>query len=515
MGPLVIDAPSTRGACLLLGGLIVGAATLALLIVNFRWSYLVACLAFWAFLYLVLVAKAFDMALVAYLASLLYVQILIRGELEIHGITVGFSEIVLLVLGFAYTLGRGTRRFGLLPRNRAIRHFTCIYGVYAAFMLVSLFYHLEPLDAARVWITFVLETYVVFCMAAYLFTHEDSLRRFVVCLLLFSAIFAFDESGKILAGRPLLPTRYEHLEAYGEEYSKAGLTAPQIYPLLGWPARSAAFMIAFLPLALLPWMGFGGPRLRVLGVLCVAAMVLNLVVLRDRGGWIGAVASLSLMGYFTRRRGLLVSAYAVVGCAVILSVLLGVVTPTVPAGSLADWARELARTERPAIWLNILRALPTVPPIVGIGWSADLFDSFMLSNASVGYGQYGATWRLIHTGFRHPHNSYLQVLLYAGFPAFVAYLAAVAYAYFTILGSLRAHRDSLRSLVAAAIAAGGVAILVESIADLTLWHPVFAAIFWMLTGAAFGLGTRPRISAAEAAGSGDTGLLARVRETSI
>lgn len=491
---LELGRPDLRTAAAVAATVAVGSG-LAYVAVNLRWSYLVACLTFGAFLYLVFVAKALDLALVAYLASLLYVQVLIRGELEIYGIAIGFSEVVLLILVLGYFLHRRITRRADITKASSLRRFNWIYGLYAASMFVSLFYHLDAFQASRIWVTFVLEPYVAFCIAAALFTQDQSARRFLIGLLVFAAFFAFDESAKILLGQGFITIRYPEAEAFGAELVKVGLTASGILPLLRWPGRSGAFMIALLPTAVLLFLKGEDWRLRVVALAVVSSMVLNLLVLRDRGSWVGCLVSLAAIALLSRRSKGLLLLYTLMASVVLLSILLGIITPIASSGGVTEWAQRLADTERMTIWTNIWRGVPSVSPLVGIGWSADLFDSFMIRNATIGSGRYGERWTQIYLGFRHPHNSYLQLLLYAGFPAFITFLMALAYVYTKVIRTLRGRHDTFAHTALLAVSAGALAVSVEAIADLTLWHLVLAGIFWVLMGAAFGLAGRTHVEA--------------------
>jgi len=322
--------------------LIVCAFGLACVVSYLRWIYLMGIMGAAGFLYLTLILRRFEIALVAHLAGLLIIVDALTGSWPFYGTSIYYSDFILVALLLTFLApGRyRDRGYAEVPNHEQSDHLVRLFLIiYVISFLASTIVHGLPMDV-RSWISFALEGYILFNLTVRILRDGNRLRSFAIALLLFGLVISLNENSKALGYPGFIRWRWDSTYSVlsGAESNKVGLVANIFAPAMGWPSRAGAFFISLLPLATRYALQKGRAVLRALSAIMVLSLILNLIALRDRGSWLACGLSLFFLTLFSSRRRQYVMAIATAGSLASLAlVLTGRLGYAGGYASLGDW----------------------------------------------------------------------------------------------------------------------------------------------------------------------------------
>ncbi len=465
--------------------LFVCALGLAYVIHYLQWIYFVSIGCAAGFLYLTLVLRRLEIALVAHLAGLFIVVDAFMGSWPFCGTSIHYSDFILIALLLTFLIsGRDRDRIdSKAPSREQSAYLINLFLVgYAISSFASSIVHGLSIDV-RNWISFALEGPVLFSLTVWILKDGNRLRPFAIALLLFGLMISLNENSKVFGGSGFIQWRWDstYSALSGMEASKMGLIGITFAPAMGWPSRVSAFFISLLPLAISYALQNRGTVLRVLSAITVLSVLLNVIALRDRGSWLACGLSLFLLTLFSSRW----CQYAlVIVSAGLLSILALILTGRmVYAGgyvSLGDWlVSNFASDVRLQILRGIFPALRHLP-LFGLGWTPYIWNTLFYA-----YGSEVTLYefRLGRAYLTQPHNSYLQLLFATGLLPTLFLISFMAYVWWKAIRVLVKSDDYETRRVLLAALSGTIALCGEAFFANTLWHNVLNALFWMLMGA--------------------------------
>jgi putative inorganic carbon (hco3(-)) transporter len=256
------------------------------------------------------------------------------------------------------------------------------------------------------------------------------------------------------------------------------LPGGRVFSSIGQANALAAYLVLTIPVSAALLLG-GRLWRRVVALLVLAAAVAALVLTRSRGGFLGLVAALGVLGvsWWALLRGPRRPARRVVAMAVI-GVTLVIVAASTSALSRVSLDDASIRFHSDA-W-RVAAQVAVEHPVLGTGPETfpDVFPRY--SHAVLPPERAAAL-----DAFRveSPHNVYLAIAAGSGIPALIAYLGILVGAIFTVARAARNAGGELRvALVAVLAAAAG-----HLVTDAFMTAEVTSSwLFWVLLGAALG-----------------------------
>ena len=242
------------------------------------------------------------------------------------------------------------------------------------------------------------------------------------------------------------------------------------------PNYLGAFVVLVFPAAFVFMLNEKTKRLKLAAVIGLLALVFSLVETQSRGPLLGfAIATCLLLlgpaGGMSRGRRL--------GVGFALAGLLFLMMPGFYSHAIGrfdeideELTTEHART-RQTIWLYTQRVIAD-HPMLGIGFGEKQFISTMKD--------YGFEEDYGEQSLDNPHNSYLQMTVYAGIPALLCFVFA------NLVLLLRAARSVARGIdggtthIAFGLAIGIAGFLTVIYPDMHMFTQTVAPVFWVFFG---------------------------------
>lgn len=474
---------------------------LGYVILHLRWTYLVGFLSAAGLLYLTVVLRRFEIALVIQLAISLVIVDALLGWWDFYGTWISCFDFALVALLLTFiavercgnkadSVGSTQQRTGLF-----LKLFLTGYAI--SFFLSSIACG-QPVDI-RSWVNFALQGYVLFALTAQILRNENRLHSFAIALLLFGLLISLNENGKVFGFPGFIPWRWasRYVELGSKDITKMGLTTKLFAPAMGWPSRAACFFISFLPLAIAYALQEKRRVLRMIAAITAISLLLNIIALRDRGSWAAAILSLFVLAFFISHRRRFLITITIVGISAFLTLFFaGRLTFESSISSVREWVGEFFAS---GLRLRVLQGVPLVlphVPLFGLGWAPYAWTSLYSMHAPSKY-----------VYMTQPHNSYLQLLFTAGPLPLISLTAFMVCLGWKTVTALRKREDDESRTILVAILAGVMALSAESLFDNSLWIGPLNALFWVYTGTMVAI-------ASSAVGSGWTRLVASDKDRS-
>ena len=441
-----------------------------------------------------------EVGIVCCLAAALFLELVLLGTWSLgYGIIAGASDMVLIALWIVYLfqIGSAVAKQSLRSTNLAELAFAlfalCLLGT-----ALSAQYPSSKTNPAYAHVYyFGLRGLAIFALTWRVLSASDThhIRLFIIALLCLAVFISLNENANVIIGKSLLHVRgvpenvwWAKVTQGTEKVSRVGLTGHYFVPFGADPRVASLCMAIFLALALGMLLSPTEPVIsRIFYGLCAASILFNLILYTTliRASLAGALVAVTVILFYQHhrwRRILLLGG--------MLSVVIGLLTYFGVIGIGAQvrdpaWLLSaLMGSDRWAIWLNTFEALPYFPLWFGIGiHNNDLFATFLLRYGTHRYPTFAGV------AYATPHSAYLQILVGAGAPAFVAFAAALIYVCrqsFLALGMGTAtgglNRQSLVACVAACLAIAAMAAI-----DQTILYREINLLFCMILGATLGL----------------------------
>ncbi len=465
---------------------------LAFAVVRLRWTYVVGIAFAVGVLYVLIILKRFEVVLVGVFAAALIVEDAFRGGVQAGTFEIGYREFVLAALLLVYlwdsqrmSRGAGSRA----TRSSANRVASSLFGLYITCFFFSAVLTDEFLTGLRVWITLALEAFVVFWLTRNMLRSRERQNYFVPSIMALMTLVSINENAKMLLGLTFIPYRYPDLNVQ-VTYAQFGLTSVRVLPVLTQAPFAGALMTSFFPLALALALREPLGWRRGFYLLTSASLAFNIVFYLDRGTWLACILSLLALAVLRTSRAKVWLLCGIVLACVCLGVL--VVGPRVEGMSWMFSGRSdsdtIFQSVRLIMWAKVLEALPHLP-LFGVGWGDVGWNTLLgrystLSYPSM-YGQGPFYWT-------QPHNSYLHLLLAAGFPAFACFAGLISLTIVVGLRRLGSRTDAPERGVLLGFFAGLMGLLAESAVDMTLWLTPINVLLWTLVGAVWALSESSR-----------------------
>jgi O-antigen ligase len=262
------------------------------------------------------------------------------------------------------------------------------------------------------------------------------------------------------------------------------LPGGRVFSSIGQANALAAYLVLTIPVSAALLLG-SRPRVRAIPLLVVAVTVAALVLTRSRGGFLGLVAALAVLGVGwwsllrapTRRARRAVAAVAVGVTLVVVAV---------SAGALSRVSLDDASIRFHADAWRVAAQVAVEHPVLGTGPETfpDVFPRYSQDVLPPDRAAALDAFRV-----ESPHNVYLAIAAGSGMPALMAYLGILAGALFVVARAARnADRELRVGLVAVLAAAAG-----HVVTDAFMTAEVTSSwLFWVLLGAALGsISSRP------------------------
>jgi len=431
------------------------------------------------------VKKDFAVGLALYLALVLVVDSYLISGIFVPGMPKGsikFSEVCALFLMLSRPAKPQTSIMRLLVVGLVATYFTLLFASVfrSEFVLSGLF-------EFRRW---MIPQIVAFVVASRGFNGPQDYQRFFLCLTaLFLMIAAFTFYDLFFERVILKSVMLDH----GIYWFNRGKN--RFGSFFMNPNYLGAFIVLVFPAAFV-WTALE-KRHRVYAWVGLLALIFSLVETQSRGAVLAFGIALLLLvvgpaGDLTRRRRI---AFLVVGAIAFGVFMPGGYTKALKRFDTVSMEMETAEgRSRKTTWEYTMRMIGN-HPVAGIGFGEKQFILFM---KDYGFeGEFGAE------ALDAPHNSYLQVGVYAGVPALLALLL------FNVLVLARAmlraifSKASHETATGFGLAVGSLGFLACIFTDLQLFTPHVGATYFVFQGLLLSLVTKPiEATVAEPAWSG-------------
>lgn len=220
-------------------------------------------------------------------------------------------------------------------------------------------------------------------------------------------------------------------------------------------------------------LGGHGRRLRSLGVISFAFLLVVLLLLQSRGALFALAAGLGVWATLNRR-WVLPLIPLVILAALALNNLNGGPPPAQLIYGKIGTPTGGTLIERQALWTQAV-LLIRESPLIGIGLGA-----YPRVAPYAPFYPVGASGLI----FTHAHNLFLQIALDTGIIGLAAFLVMVLFALFA---ALRAYSARIERSLAIGLVAAIIVVLVHGLGDTIMWEAKSIVVLWTLFGMAMGL----------------------------
>jgi len=318
---------------------------------------------------------------------------------------------------------------------------------------------------------------------------KDFKRTKQFVLLLFSLLFLISLEISIRQWLNFELIEVQHgLDYYVEQ--RFGIHSQRYTALFSGIEGDAFLMVIALSLGVGIILNNSSKLLKIACAIALIPVVKIIVSSLDRTAWsTGILILLSWCFYsfrFSNRQivRLIIVILTVIIC---LSLLL---IPEIIKGDLSDFFYDFFRSDRYKLWYSTIKALPDFP-VLGIGYHNGEKFSFTLSQANPSvtyilplYGHYGQ--------YDDPHNSYLEIMTFAGVPTFIVFMLFLVRVFY--IGHKVLHLEQVQNtrLTILTIYIALFALCVFSFFKKHLWLWPVNLLFWMLSGIVVGFKSHPQ-----------------------
>jgi len=341
----------------------------------------------------------------------------------------------------------------LFPRN----FLSLPIAIYAAAMLVSVFFSSAPVISIRHFVFKTTEYLLLFFIASQI-RDPRALRNILIAFVFSVCLVSIDGIQQYFSGFDFLRHRTKVIA----ERINGSFTTPNDF---------ANYLVAILPLvAALSFIKFKRKWLRLfLGGLSIA-LVLCLVLSATRAAWI-AVALVLPMALLFRQWKLFLSGVLVLGLIAYLMPHLSQFAEFRITHFLS--AHESGYFHRGLLWKMAVDMLAQKPLFgQGLGTFMFNFEKFKPAN-------YPPTWEISYA-----HNCFLQMAAETGMFGLLTFVAAVSTLFYTALSRARSMARNNLYYIISGLWLGIFAYLVDSFFDTGLYSLPLAVLFWLMMGLA-------------------------------
>jgi O-antigen ligase len=420
------------------------------------------CLLLWA-IWQTVVRKDIAVGLGLYLGVLIIVDGFLNTSLFLPGLQQGsvrYSEICA-----AFMLG--SRPAGS-ERSTPYRAVCLVVGVYFVALLLSAFRASPVMTGIADFRMRIVPQILAFAIAKRGLQSPDSLRRFLFCMTAISLAIGLFVFWDLFFDRWLIASEMLNKPEYWVNRKQGRYGSLFLNPnLLG------AYAVLLFPSIFVWTLGEKG-KARMFGAVGLMALVFSLVETQSRGPLLAMGIVLLLLvigpaGEMTRRRR--------IGVFLPFAALLIVLMPGFFEHASERFDRvdvemssDSART-RHTIWNYTQRAIAD-NPLLGIGFGEKQFVSVIKE-------VYGFEREYGEESLDNPHNSYLQMTVYAGFPALITFVVANALLLFAGLRASIQTRLGPQTHLLFGITVGIAGFLTACYPDMHMFTQTLAPVYWV------------------------------------
>jgi hypothetical protein len=308
-------------------------------------------------------------------------------------------------------------------------------------------------------------------------THQDY-RRFRLCLMLLAVMLGVFVFWDMFFDRIWLKSEMLGKPEYWTNRSHGRFGGMFLNPnLLG------AFTVLAFPPLFVGTLNDSSLRAKLFGALACMSLVFCLVETQSRGPLLafGIVLCLLIVGPAGR-----ISRTRRIGLFLPFALLLMLVMPGFfdHAAERFQYVDQELGTEartRQTTWVYAQQIIAD-NPIAGIGFGEQQFIDAM--------NRYGFQERYGQPPLDNPHNSYLQMTVYAGFPVLIAFVLANVLLLVRSARFIIANRHGLQTPVVFGIAVALAGYLAVIYPDMHMFTPSVAPVYWVFFGLLLSIATR-------------------------
>lgn len=243
------------------------------------------------------------------------------------------------------------------------------------------------------------------------------------------------------------------------------------------PNYLGAFAVLLLPVSLLRFFEEGELKRKVYILVCILAFIFSFVETQSRGPAVGMAAALVLFFMVSTEKYRLRNklGYMALVLAVFMIFLPGFFTHIAERFMHSEEVAvsEKVTVSRRMIWAYTMKIIND-NPLFGIGYGETNYFGTML--------RYGFRNEYSRYPLDNPHNSYLQIAVYAGIPAMISYILANILLFLRVLTTVLRNKGSQLSIYLMGLLAGLGGFLVTLLVDMHMFAVCVAPVYWIVFG---------------------------------
>jgi hypothetical protein len=314
---------------------------------------------------------------------------------------------------------------------------------------------------------------------------DSDLRRFFLCLLALAVICALFTFWDLFFDRTILKSDKLDMPIYWQNRAKRRFGSFFLNP-----NYMGAFVVLVFPVAFVCTLRERRLWPRIYAWIGLLALAFNLVETQSRGPLLAFGACLMLLALGPaggpsrlRRVGLLVT------CALVLMLFMpGFYQHAVQRFDTLEHETGMQGRSRASTWLFTTRIIAD-SPLAGVGFGETQYMDVM--------AEYGFESEFGVESLDAPHNSYLQVAVYAGLPALAAFLLANVLVLGRAALLLLRRPESTNAPLVFGLAVGVSGFLVCIYPDIQLFTQNVGSVYWIFFALLLSLVTSERAAVAE------------------
>jgi O-antigen ligase len=308
-------------------------------------------------------------------------------------------------------------------------------------------------------------------------SHKD-LHRFVMCLAALAVIVGLFVFWDLFFDRWLIASEMLSKPEYWLNRKNGRYGS-----LFLNPNYLGAFVVLIFPTVFVWTLGVRG-KLKLVGGLGLMMLIFSLVETQSRGpllafGVVLLLLLVGLAGEISRTRRVAIFLPFVMLLALLMPGFFEHASERFDKVD-QEMSTDSART-RQTIWEYTMRAISD-HPLAGIGFGEQQFVSVIRDD-------YGFERTYGEESLDNPHNSYLQMTVYAGFPVLLVFLLANGLLLFGAVRSIVGVRPGPQTQIVFGLAVGAFGFLIACYPDMHLFTQTLAPVYWVVFGLLLSLAT--------------------------
>ena len=345
-----------------------------------------------------------------------------------------------------------------------------LVGMYFVLLFLSTLYGDSVLDGIFEFRRIIVPQIIAFLIAKRGLHSQEDYRRFLLSLAALALIVSLFVFWDVFFDRWLLKSEMLSKPEYWANRKQKRFGGMFLNPnLLG------AFVVLVVPLLFVGVLNERGLRRRFFILIAVLGLLFSLVETQSRGPLISFGVSLIVFllapcGQLSRWRRMVFLAI----CVVVFSFFMpGFYEHGSERFSSMDKETSTSQRSRETVWLYTRKILAD-HPFGGIGFGERQFLAAM--------ADYGFKERYDEESLDNPHNSYLQIAVYAGIPALIVFLLANAALLFKASRVCARRARNPNAETAFGMAVGIFGFLLCVYPDMHLFTQNVAPVYWVMFG---------------------------------